>query len=77
MSKKELTYEEAMESLKSTLEKLEKEDSTLEESMNNFKEGIKLYNYCNSLLNKAEGEITLILDKESEDIEEVEFPLED
>lgn len=63
MSKKKLTYEEAMEKLNAILEKLEDTDSTLEESMSNFKEGMELYNYCNSLLNKAEGEITLILEK--------------
>lgn len=76
MSKRELTYEQSMEKLKSILEKLEKDDCTLEDAMNNFKEGINLYNYCNSLLNKAEGEITLILKNESDNIEEVKFPLE-
>lgn len=76
MSKKQLSYEEAIESLKSILEKLEGEDSTLEDSMKNFKEGIRLYNYCSSLLSRAEGEITLILEKEAGNIEEVKFPLE-
>ncbi len=76
MSKKELSYEDAIDRLKTILEKLENDDSSLEESMKSFKEGIKLYNYCNSLINKAEGEITLILDKELDNIEEVKFPME-
>ena len=76
MSKKKLTYEEAMEKLNVILEKLEDTDSTLEESMSNFKEGMELYNYCNSLLNKAEGEITLILEKDTGTTEEVSFPME-
>ncbi len=76
MSKKKLTYEEAMEKLNAILEKLEDTDSTLEESMSNFKEGMELYNYCNSLLNKAEGEITLILEKDMGTTEEVSFPME-
>lgn len=77
MSEKKLSYEEAIDRLKSILEKLEDDDSSLEESMKNFKEGIKLYKYCNSLINKAEGEITLILDRERDKIEEVKFPMED
>ena len=76
MSKKKLTYEEAMEKLKIILAKLEEDDCTLEDSMSNFKEGMELYNHCNLLLNKAEGEITLILDKEMGSVEEVKFPLE-
>ncbi len=75
MNENKLTYEQAMEKLKSILEKLEKDDYTLEDSMNNFKEGVNLYNYCNSLLNKAEGEVTLILEKEMDNIEQVKFPL--
>lgn len=76
MSEAKLTYEDAMEKLKSLLEVLEKDECTLEDSMNKFKEGINLYNHCNSLLNKAEGEITLILENERESIEEVKFPME-
>lgn len=76
MSEKELTYEQAIERLKMILEKLEKGDSTLDDSIKNFKEGINLYNHCNSLLNKAEGEITLMLENEIASIEEVRFPLE-
>lgn len=76
MSKKKLTYEEAMEKLKVILAKLEEDDCTLEDSMSNFKEGMELYNHCNLLLNEAEGEITLILDKEMDSVEEVKFPLE-
>lgn len=76
MNEKELTYEKGIEKLKVILEKLEKDDCTLEDSMNKFKEGINLYNYCNSLLNKAEGEITLILEKETAEVEEVKFPME-
>lgn len=76
MSKQDLTYEEAFEKLKSILEILEKDDSTLNDSMKKFKEGVKLYNYCNSLLSKAEGEITLVVENDLNNIEEVDFPME-
>ncbi len=69
-----LNYEESMEKLKEIIEKLENDEISLEESMKNFKEGMDLYKHCNSLLNKAEGEVTMILDKGSESVEEIEFP---
>lgn len=73
----DLTYEEAIKNLNEILEDLEKDDCSLDESIKKFKEGIKLYNYCNNLLSKAEGEVTLLLKDNLEEIEEVEFPMED
>lgn len=73
----DLTYEEALKELNEILEDLEKDDSSLDESINKFKKGIKLYTYCNNLLRKAEGEVTLLLKDKGEGIEEVEFQLED
>lgn len=77
MDNMDLTYEEAIKKLNEILEDLEEDDSTLDESVKKFKEGIKLYNYCNKLLSKAEGEVTLLLKDNLEEIEEVEFPMED
>ena len=37
--------------------------------MDKFKEGMKLYNHCNDILTKTEGEIKIILDAEK-DVEE-------
>lgn len=73
----DLTYEEALEQLNEILEELDKDKSSLDESLDNFKKGIKLYNYCNNLLSKVEGEVTLLLKDDFEEIVEVEFPMGD
>lgn len=77
MNKVDLTYEEALDKLNEILEELEKNDSSLDKSIEKFKKGIKLYNYCNNLLSKAEGEVKLLLKDDFEEITEVNFPMED
>ena len=61
-----LNYEESIEKLNELLEELENGDLTLEKSMDKFKEGMKLYNHCNDILTKTEGEIKIILDAEKD-----------
>lgn len=73
----DLTYEEAVKELNDILVDLEKDSCSLDESVEKFKKGVKLYNYCNDILSKAEGEVTLLLKDNIEGIEEVEFPMED
>lgn len=57
-----MSYEEALTRLEDLLKELEDEDCPLEDSINKFKEGMQLYNHCNNLLKKAEGEVKIILD---------------
>ncbi len=73
----DLTYEEALDKLNEILKVLEKDKCSLDESLDNFKKGIKLYNYCNNLLCKVEGEVTLLLKDDFEKIVEIEFPMGD
>ncbi len=77
MNNIDLTYEKAIENLNAILEDLETENCSLDQSIEKFKKGIKLYNYCNDLLSKAEGEVRLLLKDDFEEIEEVEFPMEE
>lgn len=72
MEIEELSYEEAQKKLNELLEKMENEELSLEDSIKEFKLASELYEHCNELLTKAEGEIKVILDK---DIEE-DFSLE-
>lgn len=60
-----LSYEDAMARLNKVLNDLENEDLPLEESLELFKCGINLYNHCDEILTKTEGEIKILLDKES------------
>jgi len=72
MSKKdELSFEEAMTNLEDIVANLEKGELSLDESVEKFKKGMELSNYCNELLDKAEKSITvLVKDKDGEYVEE-------
>jgi len=53
----ELTFEEALKALKETVEKLESEDMSLEESLKLFEFGMQLSERCSQLLDEAELKI--------------------
>ncbi len=72
MKIEELSYEDAQKKLKELLEEMENEELTLKKSIEKFKIANELYEHCNYLLNKAEGEIKIILD----DNKEEDFSLE-
>lgn len=54
---KELTLEQTFERLEEAIEKLEKEDISLEESFQVYKEGMKLIQSCNDKIDKVEKEV--------------------
>lgn len=76
METNNLPYEEAVSKLEKILKDLENDDCTLNDSLDKFKKGIELYNYCNNLLSKAEGEIKILLRDDGMNMKEVEFPME-
>lgn len=53
-----LTYEEAFEKLEEILINLESKNTSLDESLSLYEEGIKLFKYCNKLLEDAELKIS-------------------
>ncbi|MGI6114333.1 MAG: exodeoxyribonuclease VII small subunit [Mahellales bacterium] len=61
-----LTFEKAIKSLEEIVEKLEKEDISLEESIQLFEQGIRLTHYCSAQLDEAEGKITVVLDRNTD-----------
>ncbi len=69
MEIKDLSYEEAYNKLESILDKVEKEDLSLKESIELFKNANELYLHCQKLLDSAEGEVKLILDGKEEDFD--------
>lgn len=52
--KTELSFEDALTKLEKIVERLEKEDVTLEDSVKQFEEGVKLSKYCSKILEEAE-----------------------
>jgi exodeoxyribonuclease VII small subunit len=53
----DLNFEEALGRLEEVVRELEKEDITLEDSMQKFEQGIKLSSHCLRKLNEAEEKI--------------------
>lgn len=53
-----LTYEEAYTKLEDILFKLESKNTSLDESLSLYEEGIKLFKHCNKLLEDAELKIS-------------------
>ncbi len=57
MKNNDLNFEEALGGLEEVVRELEKEDITLEDSMQKFEQGIKLSSHCLRKLNEAEEKI--------------------
>jgi exodeoxyribonuclease VII small subunit len=57
------TFEEQLTALEGVVEKLERGDLSLDESVSLFEEGLKLSNACKSELEAAEGKIQVLLEQ--------------
>lgn len=73
MKDEKLSYEDALKQLQSIVDKLEEEETPLNESVEMFKKGVELYKYCNCLLSNAEGEVKLLLNDSNDSLSEVDF----
>lgn len=78
MEDKTLSYEDALKELEYIVEELEKDETTLKNSVDMFKRGVELYKYCNKLLSSVEGEVKLLLnDSDDDNFVEIDFFEED
>ncbi|CEN79887.1 exodeoxyribonuclease VII small subunit [Paraclostridium sordellii] len=68
-----LSYEEAYKELEDILIKLESGTTSLDESLNLYEEGIKLYRHCNKLLDNA----SLTINKFDKDGKEIPFSIKE
>ena len=69
---KEVSFEEALEKLKGSVEKLDEGDLTLKEMVDTYEEGTKMAKLCQKALDDAKGKI-LLLNEQDNDIEETQF----
>ena len=67
------TFEDQLTALEAVVERLERGDLSLEESVRLFEEGVKLSNACKAELEAAEGKIQLLVDKNSGQVEDLEL----
>ena len=76
MEKKDLTFEEAIENLEKIVTELENGEMPLDKSVENFKKGMELSNYCSKLLDDAEKTISILVEQNDGSVKEEKFELE-
>lgn len=64
--KDSISFEESLKKLEEIAEKLENKDTTLEESITLFEEGMKYSKTCSEILNNAKQKIISLSDYEGE-----------
>ncbi len=77
MEKDKKTFESAAKELESIIERMEKGEMTLEESVKCFKKGMELSLYCSRKLDEAERKITVLLEDKKGEIKEMDFDPDD
>ena len=60
VEERELTLEEAFEKLEETIEKLQAEDITLEDSFKEYKQGMEILKYCSDKIDRVEKKVLKI-----------------
>jgi len=73
----EETFEEAIKKLEAIVEKLEKEDLGLDESLKAFEEGVKLSRFCSNKLDEAERKVEILLRDEKGELKVEPFRIDD
>ncbi len=61
-------FEEALENLRKTAEKIKSEGTSLEDSIKCYEEGMKYYSECNEILKNAEQKIEMMDTEKDEQI---------
>lgn len=65
----ELSFEDAMKKLEDIANELEKDDLSLDESVKKFQEGMNLSIQCKDSLDKAEKQITILIDGQEKEFD--------
>ena len=74
MKKEEkMSFEDAMKNLEEIVAELEKGDLSLDQSVEKFKKGMEMSNYCNEMLDSAEKSIQVILKDQNGNTTEAPF----
>ncbi len=74
MAKKENSFEKALLRLDEIAEKLEQGNSSLEESLSLFEEGIKLTRFCSQKLEEAKKKVEILVKKDDKLVPEIFNP---
>jgi exodeoxyribonuclease VII small subunit len=71
------SFEERLTSLEAVVERLERGDLTLEDSVRLFEEGVHLSNACKLELEKAEGRIQVLVETQGGGVQVAEMELDE
>lgn len=71
-----LDFESALEKLQKIVEDLEKGGLSLDQTLSEFSQGMKLLKFCHQKLDKAEKKIELMLKEDDQFTEEIPFDSE-
>ncbi len=66
-------FEESVKELEDIVEKLEKGDATLDESLKLFEAGIKLSKSCQKMLDNAEKKVSVLMQNDEGNMEKQDF----
>lgn len=67
------SFEESLQELELIVQKLERGDISLEDSIANFQQGIELSRYCAAKLDDAEKKISILLEDDEGNLIEKDF----
>ena len=70
MKSNELNFEEAIEKLEAIVAKMESGASTLDDSLADFEEGVRLIRICTAKLEAAEQKVKILIGKDGELVED-------
>ena len=70
------SFEESLKKLETIVEKLEKGDLALEESLQLFEEGVSLSAACKQELDAAEGKVQMLVKQRDNSLKAEPFPAE-
>lgn len=73
MEKVKKTFEEALAELEAIVDRMEKGEMTLDESIEFYHKGMELSKFCSSRLDEVEKKITLLIEGEKGEIKEEPF----
>ena len=76
MAKKTLNFEKSLSELESIVEDMEQGNLSLEESLKRFEKGISLTSDCQQALQKAELQVSELIEKNSKLLEQ-DFEIDD
>lgn len=76
MENTDITFEQAIEDLEKIVADLEAGEMPLDKSVENFKKGMELSNYCSKLLDEAEKTISILVKQRDGTMQEEKFELE-